>query len=118
MQKYDKDSFFMPNYDDMLRGIHISPEQSKELKNLYSRATLPVRPYSYVFAGILTADFLGMILALDCYVKTGDKKIVAGGLVLLLAQLISAVVLGYRMQSAEKQLYNKINEIKIQNNGR
>lgn len=118
MQKFDKNSLFMPEYDDMIRGINITPKQNLELKNLYARSTLSTRPWAFVFAGGMVVDMVSMVWALGYLAKTGDKKIIAGYVMFLTVQLIAVIAQGYRMKNAEKQLINKINEIKIQNKGR
>lgn len=101
--------------NNLLQNYNITPDQDKELQDLFKRATLPVRPWALVIAGVLTVDLAGFVYSMGNYIQTHDKKIVTIYVVFLLGQIVAACAQGYRMHKAEKQLANKINEIKMQN---
>ena len=108
----NKDDYLAPKYQEMLRGINITPEQKKTLLDLYNRSTIPAKP----FVGALVANTVFCIYSFEFYERTLNKEILNLFIAVLLAQFAAVVVYSAKMLYMEKQLRNKIDEIRKQNN--
>lgn len=99
-------------YEDMVRGLNLTPEQDKELRKLYSRSYLPVWPWGFVFAGVCEANAIGTFYAFIKLMETNDSRIIHWGFAVLGAEFVAFLSLFAKMSIAEKKLRNRIDEIK------
>lgn len=114
MQK-DISKFLAPKYNDLIRGLNLTPEQDQELKKLYKRATVSVRPWGFVFAGVIAADFYAGLYTLIKSVETNHSHDGIWYFAFLGAQVVALLVYAERMTIANKKLLKRIDEIKQQN---
>ena len=104
-----------PKYQEMLNGTRITPEQDKTLRDLYNRAMIPVNPGMLVFIGALATNMIFCLYSLAQYEKTHNKDLFMWVMAAALAQFAGLSVYAYKKHKVEKQLRNKIDEIKRQN---
>ncbi|MBD5389256.1 DUF2157 domain-containing protein [bacterium] len=104
--------YVAPEYEEMVRGLNLTPEQTQELKRLYRHATFPSRPWSFIFAGTGMADVLLMLVAVHHLMLNKDPRLVKGWAVFMLIQLVLCLGVGAWSLRAEKQLKRQINELK------
>lgn len=116
MAKLDKiieESIAKP-YEDKVRGLNLTPEEDKELRELYSRSTLPGRPFVLGAAGLILTDVFCAVHAFYAVAEKDDGALL-WFFVFMLAQSAGLRLLSYRMRKAEKQLNDRIKEIQTQN---
>ncbi|MBD5400432.1 hypothetical protein HDR61_01625 [bacterium] len=105
-------NFIAQKYDDVVSGLKLTPEQDKELRKLYSRATIPVKPWGFVFAGDLVVNLAAGIYTMAKCCETRDVSDSYWYFAFLGAQFIAALVFAQRMLNAEKKLHNRIDNIR------
>ncbi len=115
MNQYDIEKFIAPTYQQRIYGLKLTPEQDDELRKLYSRATVPVRSWRYIFLGLILAEITSGLYCMERYIQIQDKKTLAIWSLSVLSVVAALFIKGYRMQVAKKQFDHKINEIKSQN---
>ena len=103
-------------FEQMTYGMDLTPEQTKEVRRLFRRSALPVRPWMWNFAGGLGADTVGVmgLMAVLNNPKV-NKEYTIGFCAFFVIQLAAIWALHYRGKRTQKQLYGRIHEIKAQN---
>ena len=104
--------YVMPEYEEMVRGLNLTPEQTRELKRLYRRATFPSRPWASIFVGTATLDMAAMLIAMERLMFEKDSRLAKAWAVFMLIQLVLCLGMGAWSGYAGKQLKRQINELK------
>ena len=98
-------------YEDKVRGLNLTPDEDKELRELYNRSVLPGRPVLLCTVGLMLIDAFCVLHAVSAVAKK-EYSTFMWFTVFMLTQMAGAGLLAYRMGQAEKQLNNRIKEIK------
>ena len=104
--------YVMPEYEEMVRGLNLTPVQDQELRRLYRRWVFPSRPWSFIFAGTAMVDGLLMLVAVRHLMLNKDPRLAKGWAVFMLIQLVLCLGMGAWSGYAGKQLKRQINELK------